>query len=139
MDGGEEIIEFMVGPRGKIEVGSSGVAGLVREVYGQGRGAGAGENGSTQMDREMRADFESRLRRSLGIVGVREQDEEEERREEQQAVNGRGAGEAVRSARPSEAPRRSSRRATAAHDSESSSGESETDDSVKDESGDESD
>lgn len=143
MDQGEEIIEFMVGPRGKIEVGSSGVAGLVREVYGRGRGAGASavnaEDGSTQIDREMRAEFEARLRQSLGIVGVREQDEEEERREQQQqqAVNGRGAGETVRSARPSEAPRRSSRRTTAAH--ESSSGESETGDSVKDESEEESD
>jgi hypothetical protein len=143
---GEEIIEFMVGPRGKIEVGSSGVAGLVREVYGRGRGAGAGaenedgENGSTQLDREMRTEFEARLRQSLGIVGVREQEEEEERREQQQqqrAVNGRTAEETVRSARPSEAPRRSSRRATTVH--ESSSGESETEDSVKDESEDESD
>lgn len=142
MDQGEEIIEFMVGPRGKIEVGSSGVAGLVREVYGRGRGAGAsavnGEDGSTQIDREMRAEFEARLRQSLGIVGVREQDEEEERREQQQqAVNGRGAGETVRNARPSEAPRRSSRRGTTAH--QSSSGESETGDSVKDESEEESD
>ncbi|OKO93904.1 Non-structural maintenance of chromosome element 3 [Penicillium subrubescens] len=138
-DNGEEIIEFMVGPRGKIEVGSSGVAGLVREVYGRGPGAGAenGDDGSTELDREGRAEFEARLRQSLGIVGVREQDEEEEGREQQQAVNGRGAGEAGRSARPSEVPRRSSRRATTAH--ESSSGESETEDSVKDESEEESD
>lgn len=35
MDGGEEIIEYMVGPRGKTEVGESGVSGLVREVYGK--------------------------------------------------------------------------------------------------------
>jgi hypothetical protein len=139
-DGNEEIVEFMVGPRGKVEVGSSGVAGLVREVYGRGRGAGAGagEEGSTQLEREMRAEFEERLRRSLGIVGVREHEEEEEeeeqRREEERTVNGRGgAGEAVRSARTSEAPRRSSRRATTAHESEaeSSSEESDTEDSVK--------
>lgn len=138
-DGNEEIVEFMVGPRGKVEVGSSGVAGLVREVYGRGRGAGAGagEEGSTQLEREMRAEFEERLRRSLGIVGVREHEEEEEeeqRREEERTVNGRGgAGEAVRSARTSEAPRRSSRRAPTAHESEaeSSSEESDTEDSVK--------
>lgn len=139
-DGNEEIVEFMVGPRGKVEVGSSGVAGLVREVYGRGRGAGAGaeEEGSTQLEREMRAEFEERLRRSLGIVGVREHEEEEEeeeqRREEERTVNGRGgAGEAVRSARTSEAPRRSSRRATTAHEfeAESSSEESDTEDSVK--------
>jgi hypothetical protein len=29
MDGGEEVIEYVLGPRGKIEVGTSGVAGLV--------------------------------------------------------------------------------------------------------------
>lgn len=33
---GEEIIEFHVGPRGKVEVGTRGVAGLVGEVYGYG-------------------------------------------------------------------------------------------------------
>ncbi|OOQ82206.1 hypothetical protein PEBR_39925 [Penicillium brasilianum] len=79
MDGGEEVIEFMVGPRGKVEVGTSGVAGLVREVYGRGRDSGAnGEDDSTQIEREMRADFEARLRRSLGIAGVQEEEEEEE-------------------------------------------------------------
>ena len=33
---GEEIIEWVPGPRGKIEVGVDGVAGLVRTVYGYG-------------------------------------------------------------------------------------------------------
>lgn len=137
MDGGEEVIEFMVGPRGKMEVGSGGVAGLVREVYGRGRGSR--EGGSTQAEREIRADFEARLRRSLGIVAVREEEqeeEEEEEREQQRVVNGRGARDASRSARPSEAPRRSSRRTTTAQESEeeeSCSGDSETDGSVKDE------
>lgn len=32
--GGEEIIEWMAGPRGKIEVGDNGVQGLVIEAYG---------------------------------------------------------------------------------------------------------
>ncbi|KAJ5364317.1 uncharacterized protein N7496_010030 [Penicillium cataractarum] len=140
MDGGEEVIEFMVGPRGKVEVGSSGVAGLVREVYGRGRDSGgggggaAGENDLTQMEREMRAEFEARLRRSLGISGVRE-DDQEDRRGEQRVANGSGAGAPARTVAPSEAPRRSSRRATTAHESEEeeeSSGEPETD-SVKDE------
>ncbi|KAJ5408433.1 hypothetical protein N7509_002316 [Penicillium cosmopolitanum] len=40
LDGGEEQIEFLVGPRGKVEVGTKGVAGLVREVYGRGVGDG---------------------------------------------------------------------------------------------------
>ncbi len=145
MDGGEEVIEFMVGPRGKMEVGSGGAAGLVREVYGRGRGSR--EGGSTQAEREPRADFEARLRRSLGIAAVREEEQEEEeeeeereqQREESRMVNGRGAGEASRSARPSEAPRRSSRRATTAQEEEeeeeeSSSEESETEnETVKDE------
>jgi hypothetical protein len=142
MDGGEEVIEFMVGPRGKMEVGSGGAAGLVREVYGRGRGSR--EEGSTQAERELRADFEARLRRSLGMAAVREEEQEEEeeereqQREEPRMVNGRGAGEQSRSARPSEAPRRSSRRATAAQESEeeeeSSSEDSETEnETVKDE------
>jgi len=67
MDGGEEIIEYMAGPRGKIEVGTGGVSGLVREVYGIG-----GE------ETEERAEFETRLKRSLGIVGVGERAREEE-------------------------------------------------------------
>lgn len=144
MDGGEEVIEFMVGPRGKVEVGSSGVAGLVREVYGRGRDSGAnGEDESTQIEREMRADFEARLRRSLGIVGVQEEEggEDDERREELRVANGHGAGDAARTAAPIQEPRRSSRRATTAHESEEedeSSGASGTD-SVKDESEEESD
>ena len=33
--GGEESVEYIVGPRGKVEVGERGVAGLVRGVYGK--------------------------------------------------------------------------------------------------------
>ncbi|KAK2814305.1 hypothetical protein FQN49_008229 [Arthroderma sp. PD_2] len=57
-DTGEEVIEYFVGPRGKIEVGVSGVSGMAREVYGVGLG-GENEEGSEQ--------FEKRLERSLGI------------------------------------------------------------------------
>lgn len=32
--GGEEIVEWMVGPRGKVEVGAAGVTGLVTAAYG---------------------------------------------------------------------------------------------------------
>ncbi|KAE8333084.1 MAGE family-domain-containing protein [Aspergillus sergii] len=66
MDGGEELIEYMVGPRGKMEVGTAGVAGLVREVYGV---------GNTE---EQREDFEGRLARSLGIKAPEPREEEEE-------------------------------------------------------------
>jgi len=48
--GGEESVEFVVGPRGKVEVGERGVAGCVREVYGDGV-----------------TGLEKRLERSLGV------------------------------------------------------------------------
>lgn len=71
MDSGEEVIEYMVGPRGKIEVGMNGVAGLVREVYGRPNpDAAVNENddGPTAAERAQMEDFERRLRRSLGIT-----------------------------------------------------------------------
>ncbi|KAJ5500448.1 hypothetical protein LT330_002101 [Penicillium expansum] len=64
MDGGEEVIEYVLGPRGKIEVGTSGVAGLVRTVYGKEKGDHAG---LTQLQKEELEDFEGKLGRSLGI------------------------------------------------------------------------
>jgi len=33
--GGEELVNYIVGPRGKVEVGEDGVAEFVRNVYGQ--------------------------------------------------------------------------------------------------------
>ncbi|KAL4792422.1 MAGE family-domain-containing protein [Aspergillus venezuelensis] len=65
MDGGDEIVEYMVGPRGKVEVGARGVAGLVREVYG--RQGAAEDNDLTPGERERANDFEFRLARSLGF------------------------------------------------------------------------
>jgi melanoma-associated antigen len=50
---GEEITEWVVGPRGKIEVGEGGVQGIVRAVYGRSGGD----------DEEL----EKRLGRSLGL------------------------------------------------------------------------
>lgn len=52
--GGEESVEFVVGPRGKVEVGERGVAGVVRRVYGK-RDAEADE-------------LERKLVRSLGEI-----------------------------------------------------------------------
>lgn len=48
---GEEIVDYMVGPRGKAEVGDDGVIGLVKTVYG--------DSATEDLDR--------RLERSLGI------------------------------------------------------------------------
>ncbi|KAL5336483.1 MAGE family-domain-containing protein [Aspergillus crustosus] len=78
MDGGDELIEYMLGPRGKVEVGARGVAGLVREVYG--RPAVAEGDDITPAEREKIQEFESRLARSLGFTQKqsRERDSGEE-------------------------------------------------------------
>ncbi|PQE27031.1 mage family protein [Rutstroemia sp. NJR-2017a BBW] len=57
----EEIIEWRVGPRGKVELGTRSVQGLVREIYG--------ENAPE--------DLEKRLDRSLGL-GKRKSEEDGE-------------------------------------------------------------
>ncbi|KAF7529600.1 hypothetical protein PCG10_007158 [Penicillium crustosum] len=101
MDGGEEVVEYVLGPRGKIEVGTSGVAGLVRTVYGKNGGDHAG---LTQLQREDLEDFEGRLGRSLGVDPVPVRAGELDGAND---VDGNGEGhEAPRSSEP----RRSSRR-----------------------------
>ena len=114
MDAGEEVVEYMVGPRGKIEVGSGGVAGLVREVYGH------GEDGSdaqpTQGEREIRQEFEMRLRRSLGIVDVRDNATEGDE-EPQSQVNGHQEEQRSRRSRSS---RRAAADASSGDESEAS-------------------
>ncbi|KAL4919288.1 MAGE family-domain-containing protein [Aspergillus aurantiobrunneus] len=65
MDGGDEVIEYMVGPRGKVEVGARGVAGLVREVYARQALTEAAD--ITPAAKERMEDFEYRLSRSLGF------------------------------------------------------------------------
>ena len=64
IDGGEEVIEYMVGPRGKIEVGEAGVAGLVREVYGR-TDPEENDDGPAPGQNEEADGFEKRLERSL--------------------------------------------------------------------------
>jgi DNA-binding PadR family transcriptional regulator len=64
MDGGEEVIEYMVGPRGKTEVGESGVSGLVRTVYGKQISSNTSQDDLDDM-------FEARLARSVrGHYGI---------------------------------------------------------------------
>jgi hypothetical protein len=89
MDGGEEIIEYMLGPRGKVEVGVQGVAGLVREVYGR-QGAVEGDE-PTPAERAQMEEFESRLARSLGIrrPGARGADQDENEDDEDGEASGR--------------------------------------------------
>ena len=80
--GGEETIEWVVGPRGRVEIGPEGVAGLVTKVWGPG------------IDVE---DLERRLDRSLGtnLAGMGEEEGEEDEGDqgaeegEQQQIQGR--------------------------------------------------
>ena len=66
--GGEESVDYVVGPRGKVEVGERGVAGLVKRVYNK-KDAEADE-------------LERRLVRSLGDVVI----------EKKRSVNNEEAG-----------------------------------------------
>ncbi|KAL9041526.1 MAG: hypothetical protein Q9214_004080, partial [Letrouitia sp. 1 TL-2023] len=58
--GGDESVDYVVGPRGKVEVGEKGVAGLVRKVFGK-------------KDNE-KEELEARLVRSLGDVVLEKRD-----------------------------------------------------------------
>ena len=57
---GDEIVDWMVGPRGKVEVGNNGVKGLVEEVYGN----------------DAPEDLAERIRSSLGLKRARGEGEE---------------------------------------------------------------
>lgn len=133
-DGGEERIEFLVGPRGKVEVGAKGVAGLVREVYGRGGLANTdgriGDEdeeeggGMTRMEEEQREIFEGRLRRSLGL-------RERPSQTQESGLNAQHGGEGAEegdstNARRSEGPRLSSRPAPATQRDSESSGEEDS-------------
>lgn len=72
--GDEETIDWVVGPRGKIEIGNAGVHGLVNEVYGE----------------SAPEDLQQRLKRSLGMINVEDlgDDEQEEADETREANDG---------------------------------------------------
>jgi hypothetical protein len=72
--GDEETIDWVVGPRGKIEIGNAGVHGLVNEVYGE----------------SAPEDLQQRLKRSLGMNNVEDlgDDEQEEADETREANDG---------------------------------------------------
>jgi len=74
--GGEETIDYIVGPRGRVEVAEKGVAGLVRTVYGR-RDAEA-----EQLD--------ERLARSLGDIVI----DKKNRPKEDEEADGEEEGEA---------------------------------------------
>lgn len=87
--GGEESVDFVVGPRGKAEVGEVGIAGCVRKVFGK-----------VGMERE---ELERRLVRSLGEgVEMKNRPDEEGEAEVEIQADGDGAmeGEAEGGGRP---------------------------------------
>ncbi|MCJ1426482.1 hypothetical protein MMC29_004385 [Sticta canariensis] len=88
--GGEESVDYVVGPRGKAEVGERGVAGVVRKVYGK---------------KDVEADeLEKKLVRSLGEVALEKKTraveiEDGEEREGDLAENGTRGGKGERTGR----------------------------------------
>ncbi|KAK5937069.1 hypothetical protein PMZ80_010609 [Knufia obscura] len=138
--GGEEVVEWVVGPRGKREVGRMGVAGLVRGVYGfgvdgEGRGLEVpvvdGEDGDEEGEPQRRRpvkmekdELERRLKRTLGgVVGLKignggqggvveaeGEPEPEQEQEEEREERAEGSRRRNRNANEGRAPRRSGRR-----------------------------
>lgn len=60
--GDDETVDWRVGPRGKVEIGTNGIMGLVNTVY---------------LD-DSREDLQSRLHRSLGVEIAREGQREDD-------------------------------------------------------------
>jgi len=58
--GGEEVIDYFLGARGKVEIGEHGVTGMVKAVYG---------------DVDEPDDLDRKIKRSLGVAKSRTQDE----------------------------------------------------------------
>ena len=81
---GEEDVFWVVGPRGKVEIGEEGILGLVRAVYGD-----LGEEGEEEL--------ESKIARSLGVA---EREALPEKQQQQQ--NGEKKQKKVRKRRDAE-------------------------------------
>ena len=102
--GGEESVEYVIGPRGKVEVGEKGVAGLVRSVYGK-KDAEADELerrlvrslGDVVIEKKSREvgeeegnlEGEQEKERDQADMGTQEAEEDEEQ-QQRQAMGGRG-------------------------------------------------
>ena len=103
--GGEETTDYVIGSRGKVEVGERGVAGLVRRVYGK-EGA-EGEEVERRLVRSLGEGVKIPSRRGVGVgdggegeqgEGVGEGEEDFEGAED--TTNGLVDGEAEQAARP---------------------------------------
>lgn len=77
--GDEETIDWVVGPRGKIEIGNTGVLGLVEEVYGK----------------TAPEDLQQRLARSLGITMSRSENTRNVEDEGQEETPGANDGPSI--------------------------------------------
>ena len=144
--GGEESVEYVVGPRGKVEVGERGVAGLVRGVYGK-KDAEAdeldrrlvrslgdvviakksrridGEEGDIEGEEETEGDEAE--------VGAQEA-EEEEAQQQQQAIGRRGRKKQTPKQAPKQTRRSSGRNKKGARDEEEEEEEEEEEDEDED-------
>ena len=103
--GGEETVDYVIGPRGKVEVGERGVAGLVKRVYNK-KDAEADE-------------LEKRLVRSLGDVVIEKKrpvNNEEAAGEDAEVEDGGQEQEPE----PEQSSRRNGRRGTKKHTRRSS-------------------
>jgi len=70
----EEQIDWKVGPRGKVEIASKGIRGLVLEVYG--------ENADDDLDKKLQRSLGMEIKKANASNGANRQDEEEEAEEE---------------------------------------------------------
>lgn len=109
--GGEESIDYVVGPRGKAEIGEKGVAGVVRKVYG---------NKDTEAD-----ELEKKLVRSLGDVAIEKKSGRTAREAEEDGNNGETDKKGGRGAKSKE--RRTSSKSNKRSRDENEDGEEEED------------
>lgn len=117
--GGEETVDYVVGPRGKAEVGERGVAGVVRRVY---------ERSEVQED-----ELERRLVRSLGDVVIEKNVARDEDANEDRGAENLEAGEEQNPRRGGRRQtRRSSRRGTGQEEEEEEEEEEDEDEAEED-------
>jgi melanoma-associated antigen len=81
--GGEEVIEWVVGPRGKIEVGETGVQGFVRAVY-----EGSGQD-DEELGRKLERSLELQQQQSIVVDGPEEMPQANGNAEQPRSTRGR--------------------------------------------------
>lgn len=85
--GGEESIDYVVGPRGKAEVGERGVAGVVRKVYGK------KDVEATELEKKLvRSLGEVSLEKESRVIGVDDGEEGDGDAADNRTRGGKGKG-----------------------------------------------